>query len=136
VAWRRLGIWSPTCSRVAKSPVKINSPSKKQLRKRLRNSLTPAEAVLWKCLQQRQLAGVKFRRQVSIDRYIVDFYCPEKMLVIELDGDAHFSPNSDMNDDKRTEFLQKQGLKVIRFENDELKDNLDGVLETINRYLK
>jgi very-short-patch-repair endonuclease len=116
--------------------VKINSPSKKDFRKILRNSLTPAEAVLWKCLQRRRLLGQKFRRQISIDRYIVDFYCPEKKLVIELDGDGHFTPNGGDYDDQRTKFLEKQGLTVIRFENDELKDNLEGVLETIQSYLK
>jgi very-short-patch-repair endonuclease len=118
------------------SLVKINSPSKKEFRKILRNSSTAAEAVLWKCLQRRQLVGRKFRRQISIDRYIVDFYCAEKKLVIELDGDGHFSPNGGEYDDERTKFLEKQGLTVIRFENDELKENLDGVLETIKLYLK
>ena len=118
------------------SPVKINHPSKKTLRKTLRNSLTAAEAVLWKSLQHRQLLGYKFRRQISIGRYIVDFYCPDCRLVIELDGEAHFSHNIDVYQDRRTKFLEKQGLTVIRFENWELKDNLDGVLETIKRYLK
>ena len=116
--------------------VKINSPSKKEFRKILRNASTPAEAVLWKCLQHRRLLGQKFRRQISIDKYIVDFYCPEKKLVIELDGDGHFTPNGFDYDDERTKFLEKQGLTVIRFENDEVKDNLDAVLETIERYLK
>jgi very-short-patch-repair endonuclease len=117
------------------SPVKINSPSKKEFRKNLRNSLTAAEAVLWKCLQRRQLLGKKFRRQISIGRYIVDFYCPEKRLVIELDGEAHFTHNRDIYEDKRTDYLQERGLTILRFENDELKGNLDGVLETIKRHL-
>jgi len=118
------------------SPVKINRPSKKKFRKTLRNSMTAAEAALWKSLQRRQLLGQKFRRQISIGRYIVDFYCADCRLVIELDGDAHFSHNIDMYEDRRTKFLEKQGLTVIRFENQELKENLDGVLETIKRYLK
>jgi very-short-patch-repair endonuclease len=116
--------------------VKINSPSKKAFRKILRNSSTPAEAFLWKCLQRRQLLGQKFRRQVSIDRYIVDFYCPEKKLVIELDGDVHFLPTGSDYDYERSKFLEKQGITVIRFENDEVKENLDGVLEAIQSYLK
>jgi very-short-patch-repair endonuclease len=116
--------------------VKINSPSKKAFRKSLRNSLTPMEAVLWQCLQRRQLLGQKFRRQISIGRYIVDFYCPDKKLVIELDGDAHFSHNIDVYEDERTRFLESQGLTVIRFENDELKQSLDWVLERIKSYLK
>ena len=116
--------------------VKINSPSQKDFRKVLRNSSTPAEAVLWKCFQRRQLLDQKFRRQISIGRYVVDFYCPEKKLVIELDGDVHFSPNGSDYDDERSKFLEKQGLTVIRFENDELKENLDGVLEKIKSYLR
>src|SRR5215472_5525857 len=127
---------APNCSPTAVSPVKINAPSKKKFRKTLRNSMSVAEAVLWKSLQRRQLLGRKFRRQISIGRYIVDFYCPDCRLVIELDGDAHFSHNIDIYEDRRTKFLEKQGLTVIRFENQELKENLDGVLETIKRYLK
>src|SRR5579862_2896050 len=118
------------------SPVKVNHPSKKKFRKSLRNASTAAESVLWRCLQRRQLLGYKFRRQISIDRYIVDFYCPTKKLVIELDGDAHFSANADVYEDRRTKFLEKQGLTVIRFENDELKENLDWVLERIKSYLE
>ncbi|HEY2384328.1 MAG TPA: endonuclease domain-containing protein [Terriglobia bacterium] len=118
------------------SPVKVNHPSKKKFRKCLRNESTAAEAVLWKCLQRRQLLGCKFRRQISIDCYIVDFYCPEKKLVIELDGDAHFSPTVDVYEERRTKFLEAQGLKVIRFENVELKENLDWVLERIKSYLE
>ena len=63
-------------------------------RNKLRKSLTPAEAVLWKCLQKSQLLGKKFRRQFSIDRYIVDFFCPECRLAIELDGQGHFEITS------------------------------------------
>jgi very-short-patch-repair endonuclease len=77
-------------------PSKVyNLPSKKRFRKTLRNSLTAAEALLWKSLQRRQLLGKKFRRQVSIGRYIVDFYCAESAIVIELDGEAHFSISID-----------------------------------------
>ena len=89
--------------------------------------MSAAEAVLWKSLQRRQLLGRKFRRQISIGRYIVDFYCPDCRLVIELDGEAHFSHNIDVYQDRRTKFLEKQGLTVMRFENRELKENLDGV---------
>src|SRR3989442_15358973 len=92
-----------------------NIQSKKAFRKDLRNSLTAAEAVLWKSLQRRQLLGKKFRRQVSIDRYIVDFYCAECQLVVELDGASHFSITIDEYEQERTRFLEKQGLKVIRF---------------------
>ena len=113
-----------------------NRAVSKEFRQRLRNSLTAAEAVLWNSLKHRQLAGKKFRRQAGIGRYVVDFLCPECGLVIELDGDAHFSPNIDQYDDPRTRYLEKQGLKVLRFENNEIAEYLDRVLETIKANLK
>jgi very-short-patch-repair endonuclease len=112
-----------------------NRAASKKFRQTLRNSLTPAEAVLWNSLKHRQLAGKKFRRQAGIGRYIVDFLCPECGLVIELDGDAHFSPNIDQYDDPRTRYLEKQGLRVIRFENRQIAEDLDLVLEAIKTML-
>ena len=113
-----------------------NVLSKKAFRKQLRNSLTAAEASLWKCLQRRQLDGKKFRRQVSFGRYIVDFYCPECRLVIELDGAPHFGPNSHEYDQLRTEYLEKAGLRIIRFENQDVRDNIEFVLEAIRENLQ
>src|SRR5262249_11761454 len=69
----------------------------------------------------------------GIGRYIVDFYCPEARLVIELDGESHFSITVDEYEADRTKYLQQEGLRVIRFENKELYDNLEGVLETIKQ---
>jgi len=113
-----------------------NVSSKKEFRKALRNSLTAPEAVLWASLQRRQLAGKKFRRQVSIGPYIVDFYCAERRLVIELDGAAHFSPTIDEYEAARTNYLQREGLTVIRFENRELKEDIEAVLDRIRRELE
>ena len=113
-----------------------NTRSNKNFRKELRNSLTAAEAVLWQNLKGRQLLGKKFRRQIGIGRYIVDFYCPEAGLVIELDGDRHFSITIDEYEARRTKYLEEEGLRIIRFENKELYDNLEGVLETIKEALK
>jgi very-short-patch-repair endonuclease len=112
-----------------------NQRSNKRSRQTLRSSLTAAEAVLWNCLKQQQLCGKKFRRQAGIGPYIVDFLCPECGLVIELDGEAHFSPNADQYDDPRTKYLEKQGLRVLRFENIEIAEDLDRVLETIKANL-
>jgi very-short-patch-repair endonuclease len=112
-----------------------NTRSNKNFRKQLRNSLTAAEAVLWQNLRGRQLLGKKFRRQVSIGRYIVDFYCPEAGLVIELDGDRHFSITIDEYEAQRTKYLEEESLRIIRFENKELYQNLEGVLETIKEVL-
>ena len=125
------------CSLLRVKPGRVrNQPLNKRSRRTLRNSLTAAEAVLWNSLKQRQLCGKKFRRQAGVGRYIVDFLCPECGLVIELDGDAHFSPNIDQYDDPRTKYLEEQGLRVLRFENDEIAEDLDRVLETIKVNLK
>ena len=108
-----------------------NTVAKTKLRKKLRNSATAVEAILWTHLKGRQLLGKKFRRQAGISRYIVDFYCPECRLVVELDGDGHYSPTIDEYEEERTKYLESQGLKVIRFENLEIYDNIEGVLEEI-----
>jgi very-short-patch-repair endonuclease len=112
-----------------------NRAVSKKFRQTLRNSMTAAEAVLWNSLKQRQLNGKKFRRQAGVGRYVVDFLCPECGLVIELDGDAHFSPNIDQYDEPRTRYLETQGLRVLRFENRAIKEDLDQVLETIKANL-
>ena len=103
-------------------------------RKNLRSNLTPAEALLWKSRQHSQLSGKKFRRQHSIEKYIVDFYCPDCRLAIELDGDAHFAESGAEYDNARTELLSKMGITVLRFENREIFDNLDLVIAEIQKY--
>ena len=103
----------------------------KQRRRALRNNGTSAEATLWKFLQRKQQAGRKFRRQHSIENYIVDFYCFSEKLVIELDGNYHFSKEGSRKDIRRDEYLKELGIKVIRFENSEVFLNLEGVLERI-----
>jgi len=92
----------------------------------LRKNSTDAERKLWHRLRSRNFFNLKFRRQEPIDKYIVDFVCYEKKLIIELDGGQH---NEFMEKDiPRTEALQKQGYKIIRFLNDEGLNNIDGVL--------
>ena len=103
----------------------------KPVRKFLRNSLTSAEAVLWKNLQRSQLEGMKFRRQHSIGKFVVDFYCPECRLAIELDGEGHFNSFKAEYDSRRTAYLHKLNVQVLRFENRAVFDNLQGVLEII-----
>ncbi|MDX1252636.1 MAG: endonuclease domain-containing protein [Gammaproteobacteria bacterium] len=105
----------------------------KPLRRALRAHLTPAEACLWKYLQRGQLAGRKFRRQHSIGPYVVDFYCPAESLIIELDGAAHDGEQAWAHDEQRTAFLTTQGLRVVRFENRDVLENLEGVLAAIRQ---
>ena len=113
-----------------------NLPHKKDDRQTLRGHLTPAEANLWSCLKSAQLAGRKFRRQHSIGAYIVDFYCPEERLVIELDGAGHFTSSGNLHDAARTAHLNSLGIQVLRFENKVIWSDLDGILAHITSHFR
>jgi very-short-patch-repair endonuclease len=108
-----------------------NTTERGAYRKKLRKSLTPAEATLWKCLQRSQILGRKFRRQFSIGRYVLDFYCAECRLAIELDGQGHFEINADLHEVARTKYLEGCGIRILRFENEVLFNNMEAVLEAI-----
>ena len=97
--------------------------------------MTPAENLLWQNLRNRKVSNCKFRRQHPIARYIVDFYCHEARLVIEVDGGIHFTPENIQYDQFRTEELEGLGLKVIRFSNEEVLENMSGVLANIRKQL-
>ena len=105
-------------------------------RRELRNNSTPEEAVLWTQIKSRKIKGYKWRRQHPIGSYILDFYCPEAKLCIELDGAAHYTYNGAREDNIRTSFLNSKGIKVIRFENRLIWDNIDCVLEIIEQELE
>ena len=107
-----------------------------EYRKRLRNNLTSAEATLWKSLQKKQLMGRKFRRQHSIKNFIVDFYCASEKLIIELDGAVHLDFAQENYDHERTLQLEKLGFMILRFENKEVFENLEVVLDTISNSFK
>ena len=98
----------------------------------LRKQATDAEKLLWKYLRAKQLRSIKFRRQQPIGNYIVDFVCFSHKLVIELDGGQHAQPTHQLKDQKRDEWLQGQGFKVIRFWNTDVLNNIEGVVETIH----
>jgi len=105
------------------------SPNAQANAVKLRQTLTDVEQKLWYLLRNRQFAGAKFRRQCPIGKYIVDFVCKEKHLIIELDGGQH---NQDQGYDKtRTQFLQLEGYTVLRFWNNEVMKNMEGVLLVI-----
>ncbi len=94
-----------------------NRESLKDTRQYLRTHSTSAEAELWKHIKNKQLAGRKFRRQHSINNYIVDFYCSEEKLIIELDGDKHGDYIQIQRDEIRDHILEESGFKILRFEN-------------------
>ena len=108
-----------------------NLPHKKDERRALRNNLTPAEAKLWSVLKSGQLSGRKFRRQHSIGEFIMDFYCPQEKLAIELDGAGHFTASGNLHDAARTHYLSTVGIRVIRFENKLIWSGLESVLHAI-----
>jgi very-short-patch-repair endonuclease len=101
------------------------------LKRRLRSNMTGTETRLWSRLRARQLQGLKFRRQHGIGPYIVDFYCPEQSLIIEVDGDSHADADQILKDRQREKYLQSFGLHVIRYINDDILKNLDGVMEDL-----
>ena len=105
------------------------------LKRRLRSNMTCPETRLWLRLRARQLQGLKFRRQHGIGPYIVDFYCPEQSLVIEVDGDSHADADQILKDRQRAKYLQSLGLHVIRYVNDDILKNLDGVMEDLAKRL-
>lgn len=93
--------------------------------------MTPAEAALWKLLKNKQLRGRKFRRQHSAGPYVLDFYCPAERLAVELDGAVHDDPLRGRYDAARTTTLNRHGIRVVRFENRDVLEQPDVVLEAI-----
>jgi very-short-patch-repair endonuclease len=112
----------------------FNKAEYKPRRQSLRNNMTEPEKKLWQILRGQQL-GVKFRRQHGIGHYIADFYCPELKLVIEVDGDSHSSADAQAYDAKRTNFMKSLGITTLRFANDEVMNNLEGVHQYLTQYL-
>jgi len=108
-----------------------NKTALKRLRRQLRAALTPAEATLWKHLQSSQLDGRKFRRQHSVGPYVLDFYCPQEQLAVELDGAAHDHERAAERDEARDRYLESVGITVVQSENRNVLENLEGVLQVI-----
>lgn len=104
-----------------------NRSELKERRKELRNNATPAERLLWRALQHGNLVGYKFRRQHSVGFYILDFFCPSERLAVELDGDSHFTAEAQAYDRERTAYLNALNIRVLRFLNTDVYDDLDAV---------
>ncbi len=105
------------------------------LAKTLRKNQTPQEQKLWNILRNRQVLGCKFKRQYPVGNYIVDFACRERKLIIELDGGQHNKTEAIWADKERTIYLQNAGFRVLRFWNDEVDNNIEGVYQKIVEYL-
>lgn len=99
--------------------------------RKLREGQTEPERFLWSILRNRRLAGTKFRRQHPIDPYVLDFYCHDARLAVELDGGQHNSEEGQTYDERRSLFLKRSGIKVLRFWNHEVFEDTESVLDAI-----
>ncbi len=113
-----------------------NRTKEKWRRKDLRKKSTKAEKILWEYLRNRKLAGFKFKRQYSVDAFIIDFYCSKVKLEIEVDGEVHFTEEEKNYDENRSGFLSDFGIEIIRFKNDEVFNSVEMVLNKIKQKLK
>src|SRR5882724_5923536 len=104
---------------------------RRQTARRLRANATNAEAILWRQLRKLETEGTRFRRQVPVGPYVADFACMASRLVIELDGSQHGEDPAKTRDEERTRWLDSEGYRVLRFWNNDITKNLNGVLETI-----
>jgi len=115
----------------------FNRRDRLEMRRELRNHCTPSEALMWKLLKQRQILDLKFRRQFSAGAYILDFYCPSLKLCIELDGPIHDTLAVAEHDRIRTQYLTLElGIHVIRFRNEDVERNPEGVVNEIIRVIR
>jgi very-short-patch-repair endonuclease len=130
------GFLSPPGERIkVRGNLKMGRIRSTTLPKELRQRQTDAEMRLWYFLRDRQIVGFKFRRQHRIGRYVVDMACLEKKLIIEIDGGQHNEMLNQEHDRTRTNWLEKEGYQVIRFWDNDVLSNTEGVLETIRQVL-
>jgi very-short-patch-repair endonuclease len=111
----------------------FNRSTEKSLRRQLRQDQTYCEEIVWTYLRNRRTGGCKFRRQYSIDKYVVDFYCPLLRLAIEIDGDVHDMPEQKEHDQIRQNYLEEFGIKFLRIRNEELFGNANKAFEKIEK---
>jgi len=112
--------------------------NKKEIQKRrrlLRSNMTFSEKIVWMYLRKQQMK-VRFLRQYSVDKYIIDFYCPKLKIAIEIDGDVHEQEEQKKHDIIRQEYLERLGIKFLRLKNDELFDNPNKAFERIENKVK
>lgn len=104
--------------------------------RKLRKNQTPHEQKMWNLLRGKQFQGIKFVRQYPIDKYIVDFACRSRKLIIEIDGGQHNENKNIAYDNERTKFLESLGYKIIRFWNNDIDQNIEGVYQKLLEFVK
>ncbi|WP_424094897.1 endonuclease domain-containing protein [Moorena producens] len=112
------------------------NPLLKERAKQLRKNMTPGELTLWKHLKGKQMCGYDFDRQRAIDQFIVDFYCKKLMLAIEIDGSSHDSEEAQERDAERQARLESLGVRFLRFQEEEVCGQVEGVLRVIEDWIK
>ena len=119
-------------------PLKIipYNPILKERARQLRQNMTPGEVKLWQHLKGKQMCGYDFDRQRPIDQYIVDFYCKRLMLAIEIDGSSHDSQERQHRDEERQARLESLGVRFLRFREEEVCREIEGVLRVIEEWIK
>ena len=129
-----MGIYGSNWGNMKRKKIIPYNPNLKEIAKQLRKNSTPSEILLWRYLKGKQMFCYDFDRQKPIDNFIVDFFCNELMLAIEIDGDTH---NYKFEEDrKRQERLEKFGIRFLRFTDRDVKQNIEGVVATIERWIK
>lgn len=109
----------------------VSASIRRAVAKKLRANTTPHERILWRALKELPIDGTHFRRQAPIGRYVVDFFCPAKRLIIELDGGHHNDDEIARRDGERQLWLEQEGYRVIRFWNSDITGDLNAMLERI-----
>ena len=109
----------------------VTKAIRRAVAKKLRANTTPHERILWRALRELPVEGTHVRRQAPIGPYVVDFFCPAKKLIIELDGGHHNEDATAASDGERQAWLEQQGYRVIRFWNSEIASELNAVMEAI-----
>ncbi len=117
-------------------PKHFNRPTEKSKRRQLRRNQTPAEGLVWRFLRNRRTKNFKFRRQYSVDKFVIDFYSPELKLAVEIDGEVHDLPAQKEHDIARQSYLESFGIKFIRIRNEELFANTDKAFDRIEEMIK
>ncbi len=110
------------------------NPRLKELARRLRNSSTLSEILLWNELKGKKIRGYDFHRQKPIENFIVDFYCPRLNLAIEIDGESHFA--NEIKDKTRQKDIESLGINFLRFDDLEIKRDMEGVLKSIEEWIE
>ena len=128
--------WKRGVNQMTKRTIRQYNPKLKERARQLRKNMTEPEVILWQYLRKKQIWNQQFYRQRPIGQFIIDFYAPDVNLVIEVDGGRHYTEEGLEYDMKRDAYLKSQQLRVLRFTNSDVYNNLEGVLKAIQYEVK